>query len=248
MRHDAHLHTLTGAYALDALDGEERHAFTTHLTRCETCVEEVGAFTATAARLAAAAGLPPPASMRQTVLRHIDTVRQAPPRTGPVAPPRLSAVLTRKAGLLVIAAAIAAAAAFGGLAAWQQVQTERARGQARYSAQRAQELAAVLAAPDARTAHGRTGTGATTSVITSALRGRAVFVASGLPAAPAGTTYQLWFDDGGTMRPAGLLPRDGATVMQGAPADARAVGLTLEPAGGSPRPTAAPLLLLALPA
>nr|WP_329390445.1 hypothetical protein [Streptomyces sp. NBC_01351] len=36
--------------------------------------------------------------------------------------------------------------------------------------------------------------------------------------------------------------------MQGDPGRARAVGLTLEPAGGSARPTTAPLMLLALPA
>ncbi|WP_443067673.1 anti-sigma factor domain-containing protein [Streptomyces sp. NBC_01351] len=50
------------------------------------------------------------------------------------------------------------------------------------------------------------------------------------------------------MRPAGLLRHDSAVVMQGDPGRARAVGLTLEPAGGSARPTTAPLMLLALPA
>lgn len=74
-----------------------------------------------------------------------------------------------------------------------------------------------------------------------------MFLTAGLPAAPEGRTYQLWFDDQGTMRPAGLLPRDGATVMQGAVAGARAVALTLEPAGGSLQPTTTPLLLLPLP-
>lgn len=105
-----------------------------------------------------------------------------------------------------------------------------------------------MAAPDARTVHGRTTNGAATTVITSALRDKAVFVSAGLPTPPAGKSYQLWFDDHGTMRPAGLLPGDGSTVMQGDRGSARAVGLTLEPAGGSPQPTTSPLLLLALPA
>ncbi|MFI1652318.1 anti-sigma factor domain-containing protein [Streptomyces avidinii] len=247
MKHDAHLHTLTGAYALDALTGEEQHAFTAHLRRCEACLGEVGEFEVTAARLAAAVSLPAPAPMRQAVLTHIDTVRQASPRTRPAAPARLTSALTRRAGPFVIAASIAAAAAFGGVAAWQHRQSEQARTQAQHSARQAQDLAVVLAAPDARTVHGRTTGGAATTVVTSALRDRAAFVSSGLPTPPAGRTYQLWFDDHGTMRPAGLVSRDGATLMEGGPGNARAVGLTLEPAGGSPRPTTTPLLLLPLP-
>ncbi|MET9323407.1 anti-sigma factor [Streptomyces sp. NPDC003038] len=248
MKHDEHLHTLTGAYALGALTGEEHHAFSAHLRHCEACLQEVRDFEATAARLAAAASLPAPAPMRQAVLRHIDTVRQAPPRTQPPAPARLTTVLTRRTGALVVAASIAAAAAFGGLAAWQYQQAEQARTQVQRTNQQAQDLAAVMAAPDARTVHGRTTTGATTAVITSALRDKAVFVSSGLPTPPAGKTYQLWFDDRGTMRPAGLLHSDGAVMLQGHPDSARAVGLTLEPAGGSPQPTTTPLVLLTLPA
>ncbi|NEB07269.1 anti-sigma factor, partial [Streptomyces sp. SID13726] len=37
-------------------------------------------------------------------------------------------------------------------------------------------------------------------------------------------------------------------LLDGDTADAAAVGLTLEPVGGSPQPTTAPLLLMALPA
>lgn len=247
MKHKEDLHTLAGAYALDALTEEERHAFTAHLQHCEACLQEVREFETTAARLAAAISLPAPAPMRQAVLRHIGTVRQVPPYTRPPAPARVTTVLTRRVGPFVIAASIAAAAAFGGVAAWQYQQTEQARTQAQQATRQAQDLASVLAAPDARTVQGRTTSGATTSVITSALRDQAAFVSSGLATPPAGKTYQLWFDDHGTMRPAGLLPRDGATVMRDL-AGARAVGLTLEPAGGSPQPTSTPLLLLPLPA
>ncbi|MDX3540596.1 anti-sigma factor, partial [Streptomyces sp. MB09-01] len=159
---------------------------------------------------------------------------------------RPTAVLRRRAGAFVAAACVAVAAAFGGLAAYQYQQAEQARTQARQATRQAQELAAVMAAPDARTVHGRTSTGATTSVTTSALRDQAVFVSSGLPAPPAGKTYQLWFDDHGTKRSAGLVQADGAVVMQGRPDSARAVGLTLEPVGGSPEPTTSPLLRLTL--
>ncbi|MGW1776331.1 anti-sigma factor [Streptomyces sp. NPDC002104] len=249
MKHEEDLHTLAGAYALDALTGKEYEAFAAHLGHCPACAQEVAEFAATAAHLAEAAQLPAPDRMKQVVVHRIEGVRQLPPRTQTTAAPaRLTAVLTRRAGPFVVAAAIALAASFGGLAVWQHQQTEQARTRAQHTDEQAQELAAVMTAPDARTVHGRTTTGAATTVVTSALHDKAVFVGAGLPVPPAGKTYQLWFDDRGTMRPAGLLGGDGATVMQGGPAGARAVGLTLEPAGGSARPTSSPLLLLALPA
>jgi len=39
------LHTLTGAYALDALaDGSELTRFSRHLNRCQSCASEVRGF------------------------------------------------------------------------------------------------------------------------------------------------------------------------------------------------------------
>ncbi|OKK22249.1 anti-sigma factor [Streptomyces sp. CB00455] len=248
MKHEADLHTLTGAYALDALTGEEHEAFSAHLAHCASCLQEVAGFAATSARLAAAVAVPAPPGMKQTVLRRIDTVRRLPPHTRAAKPARLAAVLTRRTGPFVIAACVAAATAFGGLAAWQHQQADQARLAARHAERQVRDLAAVMAAPDARTVHGRTSGGAAASVVTSARLNKSVFVGSGMPAAPAGKAYQLWFDDHGTMRPAGLLRHDGAVLMDGDPGRARAVGLTLEPAGGSPRPTTAPLMLLNLPA
>ncbi|MFD4871607.1 anti-sigma factor [Streptomyces sp. NPDC058412] len=94
-----------------------------------------------------------------------------------------------------------------------------------------------MTAPDARTVHGRTTSGADT---TSAQHNQAVFTSSGLPVPPTGKTYQLWFDDHGTKRPAGLVHHDGALLMHGNPYYAHSAGLTLEPTGGSPQPTTTP--------
>ncbi|MGW1771237.1 anti-sigma factor [Streptomyces sp. NPDC002104] len=248
MRHETDLHTLTGAYALDALTGEELRTFTAHLGHCESCRQEVREFQAAAARLASPAPLPVPASTRQEVLRRIEGVRQLPPLTRSVAPPRRTAFLGRRAAAFAMAASITAVAGFGGLALQQHQETERARAQAQSAGRQVQALAAVITSPDARTVHGRTSTGAAASVVTSARLNQAAFLTAGLPAAPAGRTYQLWFDDHGTMRPAGFLPGDGAVLMQGDPGQALAVGLTLEPAGGSARPTTSPLILLTLAA
>ena len=51
---DQELHTLTGAYATDALDADERGAFEQHLESCGSCRLEVAELRATAARLAVA--------------------------------------------------------------------------------------------------------------------------------------------------------------------------------------------------
>lgn len=42
------------------------------------------------------------------------------------------------------------------------------------------------------------------------------------------------------MRPAGFIGQDGTVLIDGDTAGAGAVGLTLEPAGGSPQPTTTP--------
>ncbi|MER7463038.1 anti-sigma factor [Streptomyces sp. NPDC097981] len=249
MKHDGELHTLTGAYALHALAPTEHEAFTAHLADCPSCRQEVAEFSATAARLAAAASAPPPARMKDAVLYGIDSVRQQPPLVPATGrPTTLAAVLRRRAFSLALAASLAAAAVLGGVSVWQNQRTEEARQQAQASERQLQDLGAVMAAPDARTVRGRTTGGAATSVVSSKLQNRAVFIGSGLPDPGEGRTYQLWFDDHGSMRPAGLLAHDGATLMQGGIQGASGVGLTVEPAGGSAQPTTRPVMLLALPA
>jgi anti-sigma-K factor RskA len=65
-------------------------------------------------------------------------------------------------------------------------------------------------------------------------------VAFNLPAAPAGKVYEIWFVRHGHAVPAGLAD-GGQTRVTHVPRGA-AVAVTLEPAGGSPRPTG-PLLM-----
>ncbi|MFD9302074.1 anti-sigma factor domain-containing protein [Streptomyces sp. NPDC060048] len=248
MKHEDELHTLTAAYVLDALGPGERDAFRAHLTRCEPCSQDVAGFSATAGKLAVAVALAPPPHIKAAVLGRIENVRRLPPRIGTRRAAGFLGRLPRKAGAFAVAASLAGAAVFGGAALWQAGQTDRARQDARQAVARNQELRAVVTAPDARTVHGRTSGGAAATVIASPGRDRAVFLTDRLPPAGEGRTYQLWLADRGTMRPAGFLAGDGAAVLNGGLGTATAVGLTLEPAGGSPRPTTSPLVLLTLPA
>ncbi|MFD3698867.1 anti-sigma factor [Streptomyces sp. NPDC058646] len=250
MKHDASdVHVLAAAYALNALEPAEREEFAAHLTGCDACRQEVADFEATAGRLAAAAAQNPPAPMKQRTMEAVDHVRQLPPRVPAAGSPlAFRGMLRRRALPVALAASLAAAASFAGLAVRQNQENRQLEQRARQSEQRLDAVSTVLAAPDARTVHGRASNGALTTVVASGRQNKAVFTAAGLPAPAPGKTYQLWLDHDGTMRPAGFIRQDGTVLIAGDTADAGAVGLTLEPAGGSPQPTTAPLLLMALPA
>ncbi|MER5740023.1 anti-sigma factor [Streptomyces sp. NPDC002262] len=248
-QHRSDLHALAAAYALDALDPAERADFAAHLPHCEECRGDVAEFEATAARLAGAAAQDPPPALKERTMAAVDGVRQLPPpvpATG--AARRAPRVLARKAVPLALAASVAAAVSFAGLAAWQYQESQDAQRQVQQAERQLDAVSTVLAAPDARTVHGRATNGALTTVVSSDRLNQGVFTATGLPTPAEGTTYQLWLDHDGTMRPAGFIGSDGTVPLAGDIAGAGAVGLTLEPAGGSPQPTTDPLLLLALPA
>ncbi|MBN3932537.1 anti-sigma factor [Streptomyces verrucosisporus] len=257
----ADLHTLTGAYAVDALDGPEREDFERHLAVCAPCRDEVRELTATAARLGPAASAAPPPGMREEVLRRVATVRQEPPRArppagfpgSPVSPASTvgGAGRPRRRTRLVLAACLASAVALGGVAAWQYDRARDARQSAEQAQRRADELTGLLAAPDARIAAGELPGGGSATVVVSRSRDRAAFLAARLPEPPAGKVYQLWFDDEGAMRPAGVVDASGgraAVMMDGPVAGADGMGVTVEPEGGSAQPTSEPLAVMEFPA
>ncbi|MET9039418.1 anti-sigma factor [Streptomyces mirabilis] len=245
----ADLHTLTGAYALHALSDEEREAFKRHLAVCEPCAQETAELSATAARLGLAVSLTPRPVLREQVLRRISTVRQEAPRE-PVLSRSGRALRGRLLSRWALAACLAAAAALGGATVWQHQRAEDALEQARQAEHGTDQIAAVLAAPDARTRAAKLSGGATGTVVVSDSQDRAVFVVSGMAHPPRGKVYQLWFDDGGTMRSAGLMDAarsDQAVLMRGAVDGASGMGITVEPAGGSEQPTSTPLALMSFP-
>ncbi|MEW2386754.1 anti-sigma factor [Streptomyces venezuelae] len=250
------LHTLTGAYAADALDDAERARFEEHLALCPSCDQEVRELTATVARLALASAVAPRPALKDEVLRRIGTVRQDVPeaRREAAAAPDPAPRRTRGVYRWALAACVAAAVGLGGTAVWQHQRAEDAREQARQaqeqSSEQSQELAAVLAAPDARTRTGGLTDGARGTVVVSKSLDKAVFVADGMARPPKGKVYQLWFDDGGSMRSAGLMDPDRsatAVLMRGGIGKATGMGITVEPAGGSDEPSSSPVALMTLP-
>jgi anti-sigma-K factor RskA len=233
----ADLHTLTGAYAVNALSDIERHAFETHLARCSSCALEVAELTATATRLGAAVDSPPPAQLRARVLAAAAETRQLPPHTARV--PRSKGI--KRAGRLLTAACLVAAVVLA-------VQTSGS-GQDDQLAQISREYSRfsdLLSTPDARlvTASGPEGSSGT--AVVSGSRNELLFLSHNMPAPPPEKVYQLWLIGTDGPRSAGVLPAGPAPVVAGGVSDARKVAVTVEPQGGSTSPTTSPVMVIAL--
>ncbi|MGB8946240.1 MAG: anti-sigma factor [Streptomyces sp.] len=246
----ADLHTLTGAYVLHALSDEERTEFERHLQECEACAQEVRELAATAGRLARAVSVTLPATMKTEVLRSIATVRQLPPHTLTQGKATGGTGRGRRLSRFALAACLAAAAGFGGIAVWQHQRADEAGERAQEAQRQSEQLARVLAAPDAKAATARLTDGASGTVVVAKSRNQAAFVAAKMPEPPSGKVYQLWFNDDGSMRSAGLMDpaRSTEAVLLDGPVDqASGIGITVEPTGGSKEPTSDPVALMNFP-
>lgn len=239
------IHTLSGAYALDALDPQERRAFERHLDSCDQCRDEVRSFAEALAAVVDETEQAPPDRLREGVLASISSVRPLPPVTGAEATVvELAPRRRRLTAVLAVAAAVLGVALAG--TAWRSITLQDQVTQLQASAS---DVSAVLTAPDAEMASGSASTGGRATMVMSPSTGRVALITEGLAPVPAGKTYQVWYVGEDAVVPAGFVG-DGAvsaTVLDGSPGDAVAVGVTLEPSGGSPQPTSQPFLTIAVP-
>jgi anti-sigma-K factor RskA len=235
----AALHMLAGAYALDALDGTDRARFERHLARCEVCVQEVRGLAETAALLGTAAAVAPPQRMRAHVLAAATRTSQHPP---PAAERPVRRWLPRLA-VMTAAVALACAVAIGVVAVGTQHRLDRAEECSR-------EVAAVLTARDAVMMTAPVSTGGTATVVMSHAKHMIVFSARGLRPLPGARGYELWLIGPAGVRAAGMVPSPGngmtAPMVASGIAAGDKVGMTIEPAQGSDRPTSPPVLMLPL--
>lgn len=246
------IHTLCGAYTLDALENGEKGAFERHLESCEACREEIRSFSDALTAMADDAATPPPDRLRASVLGAITQVRPlAPEVTAEVVDPAPAATVTHLAPLrarrvttwLAVAAAVLGIAMAG--AVWRTVGLQ---SQVSQLASASSALSAVLTAPDAQVVGATASTGGRGTVVVSMSKGEAALITQGLAPAPTGMTYQVWFVGRDVITPAGFVTEAAtATLLNGDPNSAVAVGVTVEPAGGSPQPTSTPFLAIELP-
>ncbi|GAA1414096.1 anti-sigma factor domain-containing protein [Catellatospora coxensis] len=232
------IHSLAGPYVLHALDEAERETFIQHLRGCETCAAEVAELHETVARLADDAWSVPPPALRDNVLAAVRRTRQIPPAR-PVRARREPTRWWRHPAALTAAACLLVAALVGG--ATFAVQERRLREERAATAAAQQELArtqAVLTAPDATVRTSGVAGGGKVTVVSSAGQDAAVILlATHSPGAQK--AYQFWLMEGTTPHSAGVLAAGQGTathLVSGVNA-ADAMGLTVEPAGGSASPT-----------
>ena len=241
-------HTLAGAYALDALTEPDRARFERHLAGCDACKQEARSLREAAGRLPAATAAPPPAQLRERVLAAAALTRQQPPVTSDGlaghATGRGFRLMARRMAVAIAGGCMLVALVLGGLFLGTQ---QRLRQEQAHSRQ----IAAVLSAPDATMMVARGRAGGTATVVMSHRDRALVLTTARLPALPTGMRYQVWLMGRDTVRPAGMLPvpHQGMTapvVVSGVAVGER-VGLSVEPASGSARPTSPPVLMLELP-
>src|SRR5690349_11485905 len=191
MRED--LHVPTGSYVLDAISDTEREEFERHLQHCPACEAEVRGMRETAARLALACAVTPPARMEQQVLAATYRTRQLPP---------LSADRPRRA------------------LPRRRVRPRRASSRSAFPRSTVTRRVAVLAAA--------------ASV--------AVVSASGMASLPPSRVYQVWVMSPSGARSAGLM--HGSSLLASAIRPGDRIGITVEPADGTARPTTTPVAVL----
>jgi Anti-sigma-K factor rskA/Putative zinc-finger len=267
-RRTAALHTLVGAYVMDAVPEADRAAFERHLGGCPACREEVRGLREATARLASASAIEPRPELREQTLQAAARLRQMPPLVGgqpetaragrmarflPLALRRLpSGGRPFRSGWLNVltAAAVVLAVAFAGTAIGLGLNSSSMQHRLSAAEQRDHAIAAVLTAKDAVMRTTAVTTGGTATVVMSHRERSLVFIASKLSALPAARGYEVWLMGPSGDRSAGMLPAQrggmyGPMVVSGLRAGDQ-VGLTVEPAGGSPRPTTPPIVLVGL--
>ena len=227
------VHELTPAYALHALDSEEREAYEAHLGSCAECREELAALGETSAALAWGVESPVPApALRGRILAAAAAERE---NVIPLPVRRPWFVRTTTA---VAAVAACAAVAFGVWATTLSHSLDSER-----SARAAEARAVQIVMDPASTKVALRGGDGMLAVDPA---GRAVLVVNRLAPAPADKVYEAWvippgskpiragtFEGGGSMT---MVPLE-EPVPSGS-----VVATTIERSGGVDAPTETPLM------
>lgn len=220
---DCEQRELTAGYALGALDPDEASRFEGHLRNCSACAVDVEAYRDALLVLAhTAEPAEPPAELRARILAEVSPRPATRPRRSLADRFRMSRPVFG-AGLAVAAACIAIL-----------VVTTQGSGEPNPVALLGEPVVASLALQP--TGVGRIFVGRDGKVVAQMKLGDA----------PAGEVYEAWVmpsGDARRARPAGLLGGDGSrtTLLTSRAQRGDVVGFTLEPAGGSPKPTSAPV-------
>jgi anti-sigma-K factor RskA len=222
------------AYAIGALDANERDRLESHLSGCPVCLAELRAYQEVISAVSLTAPLAePPARLKQNLMKQIQPqVRpaiQLKPKTGAGFWDFLRNRLHPSPALTLGAALMIVVLLASNLLLWKQVND--------YSAMQRHGFSSVILngttkAPDAR------------GMIVYTMDGNSGFlVVNGLKALPSDHQYQLWLVKSGKRVSGGVFSVDpgGYQVLEVKSSSLLTTydsfGITIEPWGGSPGPT-----------
>ncbi len=214
-QHTPELLELVAVYALGGVDAAtgECAELRAHIAQCPICQEEFRRNAAAAAAIGRSAAQTPPAGLREKILASL--------------PARATLLPTRQRPTWFVPAAAAAAVVIAA-GIWWNVHRQ------------AGETWAATCTPTALNCHAN---GAL-----SVAGGSLELHLHGLAALPAGKQYQAWLImPGAAPKPEPVFSADesgeGSVAIPEAPAKGAVVAVTVEPAGGSQKPTTAPFLV-----
>lgn len=219
MNHE-YIADLLGAYALNAVDGDEQRVIERHLTRCESCQSEVDGF-------------------RQVTTLLAESTDEAPPLWGEIAD-KIAPRQRHKwfsPSLMSIAASLVIVAMAGALVVQQRTLTQRNATIAEQEAVIAaaqpsleQRMTVALSAADTVT-YDLAGDNGTVTLVVEA-DGTAYVTQNSLDALASDRTYQLWAVVDGRVVSAGLLGSTPAVTELRIEGPVQLLALTDEVAGG----------------
>lgn len=149
----------------------------------------------------------------------------------------------RKPAVWVASAAAVAAIIVGGITVAPAI------GQAQFEQRQTQALSEIQNAPDAQEATASIATGENARVIWSGSLAKSVMMIDDLDALPDDKTYELWYIGENGPISAGTFESAGSgettwRVLDGSMSAGDMIGVTVEPEGGSEKPTSDPIVVV----
>ena len=249
---------LSGAYALNAVSAEQRAAYEALLADSQAARNEATELQDTAVILGLSVEpVTPPPALRASILEAVARTPQLPMDAAPAtptpadiqeAPAAIATAAERRAqarwfqrpALAVASIAAAVAIIAGGVG----IVTDFGQPKPAPTASAIEQL---TLASDKQTAEVEVGD-ATATLLWSNELGLSALAMDGASEAPSGHVYQLWYIDEDGARDAGIMTAsvdDGSwQLLDGEMHAGDAVGVTVEPTGGSKTPTTEPIVVI----
>jgi anti-sigma-K factor RskA len=261
-KHPQDLGLNSGAYVLHALSDAENERFESLLAGSEETRAEVTELADTAVELGLSVDpVAPPAALRARILDQLASTPQLAPLTqgvpstddgeqheiaqpsrvvGPAEERARRRWYTRPVTTLIAAAAAIALVFGGGVAVNTVIQGQEASATA-------SQINQIQAAADYRRSTVKVSTGGTATLIWAVSLQRSAIMVQGVDKLPSGKTYELWYIGKKGPRSAGTFDTNGSLQSVMLTGDMQAgdmVGVTVEPAGGSQKPSGNPIAVV----